>query len=440
MRSYRIEPAAGPLSGTLRAPGDKSIGHRAVLLAAIADGPVTVTGLGAGADNRATARAMRQMGVEFDRRGDELVVQGGGLHGLRAPAAAIDCGNSGTTMRLLCGLLSAQPFAATLTGDASLRRRPMARVVEPLRRMGADITGDTAPVRIRPAAGPLRGIDYALPVASAQVKSALLLAGLYADGATRIAEPGPSRDHTERMLRFLGAPVRAEPGRVTVLDPAGWDRRLAARSLAVPGDPSSAAFAIAAAVVAGGAPVRVRGVCLNPTRTGFIDALRAMGADVRVDGAGERGGETVGDVVVDGRAAGLRGIEVERDLLVRCVDEVPVLAAVAAVADGETWFRDAAELRVKESDRIATTAAMLRAFGVEVDERDDALGVRGRAGAPLAAADVDAAGDHRIAMAAVVAALAADGPCRVRDVANVATSYPEFADHMRALGVTLTEA
>ncbi len=440
MTQLRIQPATKPLSGAITAPGDKSIGHRAVMLGALADGEVRITGLGRGADNRATARALKQLGVEMREQDGTLIVVGAGRRGLRAPESFIDCGNSGTSMRLLCGLLAAQPFLSRLTGDASLQRRPMKRIVEPLRLMGADIEGDTAPLTIRPVRKPLRGIEYVLPVASAQVKSALLLAGLYADGRTTLTEPGPSRDHTERMLRYLGAPVLSEPGGVTRLDPTGWEPVLDAKPIHVPGDPSSAAFAVVAALLAGGDPVTVEGVCINPTRTGFIDALRIMGAAVTVRGAGNPGGEPVGDLVVE-RGAGepLSGATIEGALVVRCIDEIPILAVAAAAAEGVTWFRDVAELRVKESDRIATTAAMLRAFGIEVDEQPDAFAVHGRGGAPFTPAIVDAAGDHRIAMAAAVAGLRASGESRVDDAANVATSYPGFVDAMRSLGADITD-
>jgi 3-phosphoshikimate 1-carboxyvinyltransferase len=429
-------------------PGDKSISHRAVIFGALASGRVEVSGLGDGADNRGTARAFAAMGVAIDARAGGLGIAGVGLDGLRAPATALDVGNSGTTIRLLSGLLCAQPFGAALTGDDSLQRRPMRRVIDPLARMGAVIDGTPGarpgelypPLRIAPAPGGLRGIDYALPIASAQVKSALLLAGLYAAGPTRLVEPGPSRDHTERMLAYLGAPVRSEPGGVTVLDPRDWDRRLAARPFDVPGDPSSAAFLVAAALVAGAAEVRVLRVCVNPTRVGFIDALLAMGVVVELANRAEAGGEPVADLVVRGPSPALRAAELGGDLVVRCIDEIPVLAVVAAMGEGTTWFRDAAELRVKESDRIATTAAMLRAFGVEAIERADALGVVGRGGARLLPARVDAVGDHRIAMSAAIAALAATGETVIDDVACVATSYPAFVADLTALGAELAEA
>jgi 3-phosphoshikimate 1-carboxyvinyltransferase len=446
--SWRVEPAgAAGLAGTVAVPGDKSIGHRAVLFAALTDGACPVRGLSGGEDNLRTVAALQALGVAIEPAdgGTAALVRGVGLRGLKRAAGALDCGNSGTSMRLLAGLLAAQSFPSTLTGDEYLQRRPMRRVVEPLERMGGRVSGRPGakpgevlpPLHIAPSTGRLAGIDYTLPVASAQVKSAVLLAALGAEGVTTVREPGPTRDHTERMLAALGAPLtRPAPG-VARVDPAGWDGRLAAQPFVVPGDPSSSAFLIAAGVLAGGvAGVRVRGVCVNPTRTGFLDALAAMGAAVRADDARDEGGEPVADLAAT-RADGLVGVELGGDLVVRAIDEVPVLAVVAACARGTTTVRDASELRVKESDRVATTVRMLRAFGVTAEERPDGLVVEGLAGRPLAAAVVDAAGDHRIAMAAAIAALCADGPSRIDDVANVATSFPTFAPLLRTLGAEL---
>jgi 3-phosphoshikimate 1-carboxyvinyltransferase len=320
----------------------------------------------------------------------------------------------------------------------------MRRIVEPLRAMGARIDGrrgdgaeSTAdvypPLHLEPAAG-LHGIDYAMPVASGQVKSALLFAGLYAEGATVVREPGPSRDHSERMLRYLGAPVVGpDAGGVVQLDPGAWNRRLVARPITVPCDPSTAAFVLAAAIVAGGR-VRVPGVCVNHTRTGFLDVLADMGVDVGVEPIDSASDEPVADLVIDAEPGALRPTTVQGPRVVRAIDELPILAVLASRADGVTWFRDAGELRVKESDRIATTAALLRAFGIDVTEQPDAFAVHGIGSRPLCAARVDAAGDHRIAMAATIAALAADNPSRVDDVANVATSYPTFVSDLCALG------
>ncbi len=440
-----VEPARRPLAGTVTIPGDKSIGHRALLFSLLSATPVRVRGLGDGADNGRSARAIAALGARIDRDGDALVIAGTGLRGMRAPAAALDCGNSGTTIRLLCGLLAGQRFATTLVGDESLSKRPMKRVIEPLSRMGAVIgaTGDgTPPLVVGPAPGPLRAIDYALPMASAQVKTAVLLAGLYADGETVVSEPGPSRDHSERMLAYLGAPLRVA-GRRTVVSAAGWSGHLAGAGFHVPADPSSAAFLVAAAIVAGagdgpGHVVRLPGVCVNPTRTGFLDAIAAMGGQVELDNRHDAGPEPVADLVVRGPAPALRGCEIAGDLAVRSIDELPVLAVIAARARGTTHVRDASELRVKESDRIATTCAMLRAFGIACEVRPDGVVVEGKPDGALTAARVDAAGDHRIAMAAAIAALVGDGPTTIDDADNVATSYPGFAAALRELGATIT--
>ena len=439
-----VEPATRPLGGQVVIPGDKSIGHRALLFSLLSATPVRVLGLGDGADNGRSAKAIAALGATIVRDGNAFVITGAGLDGMRAPAAALDCGNSGTTIRLLCGLLAGQRFASTLIGDDSLSKRPMRRVIEPLALMGASITGlgsgadVTPPLVVGPATGPLRAIAYALPMASAQVKTAILLAGLYADGATTVTEPGPSRDHSERMLAYLGAPLVVR-GRSTTIDTRGWDRRLAGAGFEVPADPSSSAFLVAAALVAGASAdgVRLPGVCTNPTRTGFLDAIAAMGGVVTCDRDRAAGPEPVADLVVRGAAPELRAIEVAGDLAVRSIDELPILAVLAARARGTTIVRDAEELRVKESDRIATTCAMLRAFGVVCEVHPDGFAVEGRPDRPLAAAHVHADGDHRIAMAAAVAALVADGPTVIDDADNVATSYPGFAAAMTALGATI---
>jgi 3-phosphoshikimate 1-carboxyvinyltransferase len=449
-----VEPATRALSGTIAVPGDKSIGHRALLFSLLSATPIRVRGLGDGADNGRSAKAVTAFGGSITRDGDAFVIRGTGLDGMRAPAAGIDCGNSGTTIRLLCGLVAGQRFQTTLFGDESLSKRPMRRVIEPLSKMGATITGPsgggggaldiTPPLAIGPAAGPLRAIDYVLPMASAQVKSAILLAGLYADGATAITEPGPTRDHSERMLAYLGAPLTVA-GRRTVIDTRGWDRRLAGDGFEVPGDPSSAAFLVAAALVAGADHVRLPNICVNPTRTGFLDAIAAMGGNVARDAAREVGPEPVADLVVGAASGGrspatLRATEIAGELAVRSIDELPILAVLAARAHGTTTIRDAEELRVKESDRIATTCAMLRAFGVSCEPRSDGFVVEGIPDRPLAAARVHADGDHRIAMAAAIAALVADGPTEIDDADNVATSYPGFAAALTQLGATISAA
>ncbi len=445
MSALLVAPATRPLLGHVCVPGDKSIGHRALLFAALCSGSVRISGLSAGADNGRTGKAIAQLGVELAREGDELIVHGVGVDGLSVPTEAIDCGNSGTTMRLLAGLLAGQRFTTELVGDASLSSRPMGRVSEPLGQMGARFegakgqkTGELYPPLVVHGRE-LQGIDYALPMASAQVKSAIVLAALYARGVTRVSEPGPSRDHTERMLLHLGAPLQVRDG-VLEIDPRNWQRQLRVERLAVPGDPSSAAFVIAAALLVGAERVTVADVCVNPTRTGFLDALAAMGARVEKQARNAGTGEPTADLTVS-RGAGdaLVATEVAGALTVRAIDELPILAVVAARARGVTRFRDAQELRVKESDRIATTAAMLRAFGVRVEEQPAGLLVHGQEG-PLRAARVDAAGDHRIAMAAAVAALVADGESRIEDADNVATSFPSFAALLRSLGADIRDA
>ncbi len=437
-----VSPALRALNGTVVVPGDKSIGHRALLFSLLSQTAVRVRGLGDGADNGRSARAIAALGARIERDGDALVITGTGLRGMRAPAAPVDCGNSGTTIRLLCGLLAGQPFATTLFGDESLSKRPMKRVIEPLARMGARIAsaeGGTPPLVVGPAAGQLRAIDYALPMASAQVKTAVLLAGLYADGATTVTEPGPSRDHSERMLAYLGAPLMVS-GRTTTIETRGWDGRLAGSAFEVPGDPSSSAFLVAAALVAGADEVRLPGVCTNPTRTGFLDAIAAMGGRVALEDARSTGPEPVATLVVRGAAPELHATEITGDLAVRSIDELPVLAVIAARARGTTVVRDAEELRVKESDRIATTCAMLRAFGIACEARPDGFVVEGRPDRPLDPGRVHAEGDHRIAMAAAIAALVASGDTEIADADNVATSYPGFAAALQGLGTEIRTA
>lgn len=437
-----VEPATGPLNGTIAVPGDKSIGHRALLFSLLSQTPIRVLGLGDGADNGRSARAITALGARVEKDGPALVITGTGLDSMTAPAGPIDCGNSGTTIRLLCGLLAGQRFATTLVGDESLSKRPMRRVIEPLAQMGAQIAGQgtgidvTPPLVVGPAAGPLRALDYQLPMASAQVKTAILLAGLYADGKTTVTEPGPSRDHSERMLSYLGAPLSVS-GRSTTIDTCNWNRELGGAGFGVPADPSSAAFLVVAALVAGAREVRLPGVCTNPTRTGFLDAIAAMGGTVALEEARETGPEPVATLVVRGPAPALRGTEIAGDLAVRSIDELPILAVLAARAHGTTVVRDAEELRVKESDRIATTCELLRAFGVACEARPDGFVVEGRPDRPLEPAHVHAHGDHRIAMSAAVAGLVASGPTRIDDADNVATSYPGFAAALSQLGATI---
>ncbi len=437
-----IHPAKGPLTGSVPVPGDKSIAHRAILLAGLATGSSRVEGGALGEDNVSTLGALRAMGVNATESEGALVIEGVGLFGLKAPATPIDCGNSGTTMRLLSGVLAAQQFEATLVGDASLSRRPMNRVATPLRLRGARIEGKidpkkpgeiTAPIVIGPLPAPheLGPLEYEMPVASAQVKSALLLSGLWADGPTYVNEPLVSRDHSERMLRALGVPVTSVAAMVG-LDPSGWARKLPAFTIHVPGDLSTAAFLLVAAQLVPGSRVDVRRVGLNPTRTGLLEILREMGGVFEVEAKGDELGEPIGDLHAG--AAELTAVKTGGERVTRAIDEVPILCALAARARGTTEIADAAELRVKESDRIATMAHVLASFGVGVEERKDGLVIEGVPDRPLKAAIVESRGDHRVAMTAAVLGLCADGPTRVEDVGCIATSFPRFAGTLRALG------
>jgi 3-phosphoshikimate 1-carboxyvinyltransferase len=434
-KRFRIR-GGKPLRGKVELRGDKSIGHRALLFAALAEGRSTIEGLSGGLDHRSTADILRALGVSIAETAERVVVEGVGLEGLRPCERDLDCGNSGTTMRLFAGLLSGQQFSTCLVGDRSLSRRPMRRVVEPLRARGANIAGSEregdvyAPLVIGKSKSGLIGLEYDMPVASAQVKSALLLAGLYARGPTALKEPMLSRDHTERMLLDLGVPIQTF-GPMVVLDPDGWSRRWDAFDLVVPGDLSSAAFLIAAAQIVPGSSIAIEGCGVNPTRTGFLDALRPMGSTLRIEPKGARfASEPVADLHV--RAGPLRATDLGGELLVRMIDEVPAFSALAARAQGRSTIRDARELRIKESDRIAATATILRAFGCTCSELEDGLVVEG---APeLTPAHVDSMGDHRIAMTSAVLALAAGGESVVDDVECVDTSFPTFASIMQSLG------
>jgi len=433
-----------PLAGEVAVPGDKSIGHRAVIFGALASGPVRVTGLSGGEDNRRTVTALEALGVPIRRDEAGLHIDGVGIQGLRQAQSELDCGNSGTTMRLFSGLLCGQPFVSKLVGDVYLCKRPMKRVAAPLTLMGGTVTGQPGartgevypPLVLGGVPHRLHGTEVDGRVASAQVKSAVLLAALGADGITQYREPSRSRDHTERMLAAMGAPLTVTDGGLTsILEPYGWDRVLHARNFVVPGDLSSAAFLLGAASLVEGSRLRIIGVGINPTRTGLLDALHAMGAQIVVENQRDEGGEPVADLVV--QAASLSGTRVAGDLTVRSLDELPLLSALAAHAVGMTVLCDAEELRVKESDRLSATAAMLRAFGVDVEERPDGLAIEGRPGR-LRPAVVDSHGDHRIAMAAAVCALAVDGETVIHDADNVATSYPSFAATLADLGATIT--
>jgi len=417
---------AHPLRGSVRVPGDKSISHRAYLFAAMATGRSRLENLGGGDDVHATRRALEGLGVHVrPAAGGAVNVSGVGVDGLSEPGAVIDCANAGTCLRLLAGLLAGRPFHSVLTGDASLCRRPMGRVVNPLRAVGAAIDGRDggrlAPLSIR--GGGLVGMRHTLEVASAQVKSALVLAGLQSSGTTEIVEPGQSRDHTERMLGAFGAPVEVRDGVVRVS--AGAPRPF---DLSVPGDPSSAAFLVVAATITPDSEILIEGVDLNPTRLGFVAVLRRMGASIDVQQTGESGGEPVGDLSV--RYAALTATVVEGDEVPAVIDEIPVLAVAAAFADGVTEFRDAAELRVKESDRIGTVEQELTQLGVHVEQMPDGLVITG--GRPRSGT-LKSHGDHRIALAAAVAAHAVSGESTVRGFGAATVSYPGFLDDLAAL-------
>lgn len=428
---FGIEPG-GSLTGSLRVPGDKSISHRSVMLGAIADGETRVAGFLEGADALATLRAFRGMGVQVEGpEGGRLRIQGVGLHGLKAPAEPLDLGNSGTSMRLLCGLLAGQRFDSVLTGDASLSRRPMRRVTEPLAQMGALIeteSAGTAPLRIR-GGRQLRGIDYEMPVASAQVKSSLLLAGLYAEGTTRVTEPAPTRDHTERMLTGFGCQV----GRDGATASLGAGQRLRGRAIDVPADISSAAFFLVGASIVPGSELLLEHVGVNPTRTGVIEILKRMGADITLGPVRDAGGEPVADIRV--RSAALQGIDIPPELVPLAIDEFPALFVAAAAARGRTVLTGAEELRVKESDRIAVMAEGLNRLGVGAEPTADGMVI---AGGRLQGGEVMAHGDHRIAMAFAVAGMIADGPVRIRDCANVDTSFPGFQTLASRHGMRIT--
>lgn len=427
-----IGSPGGRVSGEIRVPGDKSISHRAVMLGAIAGGDTEVRGFADGEDCLATLAAFRAMGVRFERPAqDRLVIHGAGSRGLSAPPAALDAGNSGTAMRLMTGLLAGQEFDSVLRGDDSLMRRPMERVAAPLRRMGAAIRTRRGlpPIEITGRQA-LHGCAHELEVPSAQVKSAILLAGLYADGRTSVSEPAPTRDHTERMLARFGVSVLRDAVAVSLVGPAP----LTGCRIEVPGDFSSAAFFIVAGIVAGRAPLVIRRVGVNPTRTGLLDILHLMGADIRQLGSGEAGGEPVADLEI--RPGALRGIRVPQAHVASAIDEFPVLFAAAALAEGETLVTGAAELRVKESDRIAVVAEGLRRLGVEVEILPDGMRIVGGA---VSGGIVESRGDHRVAMAFGILAARATGPLLIRDVGDVATSFPGFAATARRAGLRLDE-
>lgn len=419
LQTYTVQPAKS-VKGEIAVPGDKSISHRSIMLGSIAEGVTTVRGFLRGEDNLATLNAFRLMGIAVHDDGEVLRIEGKGLNGLAEPSDVVDCGNSGTSIRLLTGLLAGQRFFSVLTGDQYLRKRPMKRVVEPLSRMGADIRGreggSKAPLAI--TGRELAGISYASPVASAQVKSAILLAGLYSSGETTVTEPHLSRDHSERMLRYFGADITTFDGGVTVRG----GRNLRGGEIDVPGDISSAAFFMVAGLIVPGSELLIKGVGVNPTRTGIIDVLLGMGGSLELLNEREVSGEPVADILV--KSSRLRGIEIGGDVVPRAIDEFPVIAVAAALAEGRTVVRDARELRVKETDRIAAMAKNLRAAGADITETEDGMEINGVE--RLHGCSVDSFGDHRIAMSMLIGGLAASGTVTVSDTECIATSFPNF--------------
>jgi len=418
----KIISPGGSLNGVVELPGDKSISHRYAILAALAEGRSTLANYSTAADCASTLECLRRLGVEIKSQGErELSITGAGLSGLKSPRRALDAGNSGSTMRMLAGVLAGQTFTSTITGDSSLRRRPMRRVIEPLREMGAEIKsrdGDLAPLEIR--GGKLRAIDYALPVPSAQVKSAILLAGLYADGVTTVREPVRTRDHTELALREFGATVETAKREIRV----EGRPKLGARQLAVPGDLSAAIFLMGAALLLPGSALTLHNVGMNPTRAKVLDFLISMGAAVHVASVQSQNGELLGDINV-GHAA-LEGGTVSGEQVAEMIDELPMIAALGPFTEKGIEIRDAQELRVKESDRIAALADGLRRMGAQVEEFPDGLRVEGKSAGKLRGVKVDPKGDHRIAMALAVAALGAEGETAIQDAGCVGVSFPEF--------------
>ncbi len=424
---FVVEPGAA-LNGVTTVPGDKSISHRAVLFGALARGTTHVRGWLAAGDTEASLRAVRALGVPVERHDTHTLTLHGGA--LVQPVAPLDLVNAGTGIRLLTGIMVGQPFPSTLDGSEQLRRRPMNRIIQPLRAMGADIEGTNgyAPLYVRPAQ--IKGVRYDMPVASAQVKSALLLAGLFADGETVITQPGPARDHTERMLMAMGADlVTSDDGNTVRIAPIGVDG-LRPLDFTVPGDASSAAFPTVAALIVPGSSVTLTNINLNPTRTGIFDVLKAMGADIIIEETGTAAGDPVGSIHV--RHSALTGVEVGGEVVVRMIDEFPVFMIAALLAEGTTTVRDAQELRVKETDRIAVMAGELRKMGAEITELPDGFSITGRQA--LTGAVVDGHDDHRIAMSLSVAGLAARGVTHVHDARCAADSFPGFADTMTTIG------
>lgn len=416
-----------PLRGELSVPGDKSISHRSVMFGALSDGLTETENFLTGADCLSTISCFRQMGIDIVQNGTKVTIHGKGLHGLSAPSGVLDAGNSGTTVRLMSGILSGQPFDSVITGDASIRKRPMKRIMTPLSLMDASITSAAgngcAPLEIRGSR--LRGIHYQSPVASAQVKSCVLLAGLYANDATSVTEPVVSRNHSELMLRYFGADVTSQDTTATILP----EPHLTGQKVNVPGDISSAAYFIAAALLVPGSEVLLKNVGINPTRDGMLRVCAAMGADITLLNEDHSGAEPCADLLV--RSSSLTGTVIEGEIIPTLIDELPVLAVLAAFANGTTVIRDAAELKVKESDRIAVMTDNLKRIGCDVEATEDGMIING--GRPLHGASIDTKKDHRIAMSFAVAALACDGETDIQDADCVNISYPGFYNDLQGL-------
>jgi 3-phosphoshikimate 1-carboxyvinyltransferase len=429
---YLVEPG-GHLSGTLRVPGDKSISHRSIMLGSLAEGVTEVSGFLEGEDSLATLNAFRAMGVQIEGPNEgRVTIHGVGMHGLQTPQAPLDLGNSGTSMRLLSGLLAGQGLNLTLTGDSSLSGRPMGRVINPLTEMGAEIRSTeagTAPLEISSASG-LKSIDYQLPMASAQVKSAILLAGLYADGETKVTEPAPTRDHTERMLEGFGYPVKRSGSTISLMGGGS----LKACQIDVPADISSATFFLVGASIAEGSELLLQHVGINPTRDGVISILRLMGAEIEIENERVVGGETVADIRV--RSSQLRGIDIPEELVPLAIDEFPAIFVAAACAEGITRLTGAEELRVKESDRIQVMAEGLQTLGISAEPTQDGIVIQGGA---LQGGCVESHGDHRIAMSFAMAGLRASDEIEILDCANVNTSFPGFVDLASQAGLSVRQ-
>ncbi len=415
------------LSGTITVPGDKSISHRAVMFGSIAEGTTEISGFLTGDDCMSTIACFKKLGIDIDVDGDKVKVHGKGLNGLTAPTETLDAGNSGTTIRLISGILAAQPFVCEITGDASIQKRPMNRVINPLSLMGAKIKGikkdGFAPLKIEGTK--LKAMEYELPVASAQVKSAILLASLFADGTTTVIEPVASRNHTEIMLNYFGADIKNENGRITSTPV----KQLYGKPVVVPSDISSAAFFMVAGLIVPNSHIIIKNVGVNETRTGIIDALKEMGGDITILNENNDSGEPIADIEV--KSSKLHGITLQGDIIPRMIDEIPVFAVAALMADGTTTVKDAQELKVKESNRIATMAQELGKMGADITETDDGMIIKGNA--KLSGAEVESHNDHRVAMSLAIAGLVADGETKINDAESVAISFPTFYDYIEKL-------